>query len=267
MIKKITWPIVMTLFLFILSCDLSDLMNPSESVNNAAYSASASFSYDFAQDHKNQVVINAINSTITLAGRSDLSSIKIWGERIVKSESEADAAHNLEKLETIITNAANELIIETKQPSDSDGREYLVNYHLTIPATWNASIKIINGTVDIDSLSGDIGLQMVNGEIQLQEISGNLSTKLTNGKVDCKMRLPQNGACQITAINAEIQLLIPQNTSAHFAVGVINGSVSVSNLNIQNVQQEFNFVNGTLGTGQGTIKVEAINGAISVRGY
>jgi len=267
MIKKIAVLIIMMLYLIIMSCGLSEVMNPSDEVNNTLYSASESFVYEFPKNNQNQVFIHAINGQIIITGSSNISVIKIWGERIVKSESEEDAALSLEKLEAKATNTENVIYIETKQPSDTNGREFLVNYNLIVPSATDAAIELVNGSIIIDSLSGDINLEAVNGNIQLQETSGNLEINLTNGKVDCKMRLPERGSCGITTINAEIQLLIPKNTSANFAAGVINGIVSVSNLTIQNMQNALNFVNGTLGNGNGTIRLEAINGVISASGY
>ena len=108
---------------------------------------------------------------------------------------------------------------------------------------------------------------MVNGDIQLEEINGNLDINLTNGEVKSKMILPQNGTCEITAVNAKITLNIPQNTSANFAAGVLNGTVSVTNLTLQDLQSANNFVNGLLGDGNGTIKLEAVNGVINASGY
>ena len=89
---------------------------------------------------------------------------------------------------------------------------------------------------------------MVN--IQLQELNGNVDVQLTNGKIYSKQTLPEQGVCKMTAVNAQIQLYISENTSANFAAGVTNGTVSVSNLNLQNLQSARNFVNGVLGRGR-----------------
>ena len=101
----------------------------------------------------------------------------------------------------------------------------------------------------------------------MEEINGNLDINLTNGEVSCNMMLPENGSCEITSINAKITLQIPQNTSADFAAGVLNGTVSVTNLDLQNLQSTNNFVNGLLGDGNGTIKLEAVNGVINASGF
>jgi len=254
-------------FIFQMSCTSIDISNPSDDAHNTKYSASESFSYEFVVENQDNASINAINSTINFVGYENILTAKIWGERIVKSESKSDAESHLEKLKVSVNSTNDNIYIETKQPGESNGREYLVNYYMSVPNDWDVSIDIINGIVNIDSVNGDIVIDMVNGEIQLEEIKGNLDVNLTNGEVNCKMILPQNGTCEITSINAKINFYIPQNTSANFAAGVLNGTVSVTNLNLQNLQSANNFVNGLLGDGKGTIKLEAVNGVINASGY
>jgi hypothetical protein len=253
--------------IFLTSCTTLDINNSSSDVSNRDYSASESFSYEFAVKNQSQVFIDAINSTINVVSTKNISKAKIWGERIVKSDSEADATSHLKKLEAIVTDTDNAIYLETNQPSESNGRDYLVNYNLSIPSDWNVEIKIINGVVEIDSSNSDLEIEMINGDIRLNEIDGNLDIHLTNGKVDCKMTLPEAGKCEITSVNAEIQLAIPKITSANFAAGVVNGIVKVSSLDFQNLQSANNFVNGMLGNGDGTIRLEAVNGLIDASGF
>jgi len=253
--------------IFLTSCTTFDINNSSNDVSNRDYSASESFSYEFAVKNQSQVFIDAINSTINIVSNNNISKAKVWGERIVKSDSEADATSHLKKLEAIVTDTDAAIYAETNQPSDSNGRDYLVNYNLSIPSDWDVDIKIINGVVEIDSSNSNVEIGMINGDIRLKEINGNLDIQLTNGKVSCKMTLPEQGKCEIKSVNAEIQLEIPKNTSADFAAGVVNGIVKVSSLDLQNLQSANNFVNGTLGSGDGTIKLEAVNGTIDASGY
>jgi len=256
--------LILILVVAFMSCHITDF---SDDVNSTNFSASDSFSYDIAVKKQSRVVINAINGQIEIVGRQNISTVKIWGERIVKSETEDDAAEHLKKLEVHVSDSNDGIFIQTEQPSNSNGRNYLVNYNLIIPVDWNVSIDHVNGTIKIDSLNGDISIDLVNGDIQLQEVNGNVDVQLTNGKIYSKQTLPEQGMCKMTAVNAQIQLYIPENTSANFAAGVTNGTVSVTNLNVQNLQSAHNFVNGVLGSGQGTIRLEAVNGTISASGY
>jgi len=258
---------VFVLIIFILSCSVVNITDSSDDVNNTNYSASESFSYEFAIKSQNKIYIDAVNGTIDIVGINNSSTTKVWGEKIVKSDNESDAALHLKNLKTSVSETDDGIYLETTQPSDTNGREYLVNYYLSIPAECAVSAKIINGVLKIDSLNSDIAVEMTNGEIQLEEINGNLDILLTNGKVFCQMILPETGNCEITSVNAEMQLQIPKNTSANFAAGVVNGIVNVTNLDFQNLQSANNFVNGMLGNGNGIIRLEAVNGVVSASGY
>ncbi len=157
--KKIKTTIIVFAFFYLISlmsCTTIDISNSSDDVNNTNYTATESFSYEFVVENQDKVYIDAINSTITIVGYENIPRAKIWGEKIVKSESESDAVSQLEKLKVLVNSTNDNIYIETKQPNESNGREYLVNYFLSVSKDWDVSIGIVNGVVNVDSLNGDI---------------------------------------------------------------------------------------------------------------
>ena len=225
-ITKDTILAILILTTFSFYCVDVNLTDTPIEIDNTNFSAKESFSYEFAVDKQEEFFIDAVNGTINIIGYENISDAKIWGERIVKSESESDAAAHLENLKVTVNNTIDNIYIQTKQPNESNGREYLVNYNLSVPKNWDVSINLVNGVVTIDSLNGDINLSLVNGDINLTAINGNSDVNITNGEVYSIMSLPENGVCEITAVNATIELQIPKTTSANFAAGVLNGIVA-----------------------------------------
>ena len=265
---KIAYPGIHFLMLFfILSHTSCLIIDPIDDVSNTNFKASESFCFDIAVKNQHRIVIDAINGAITVKGKAGMSSAKISGQRIVESESYADAEAHLHQVEVIISDSNDEIQVETKQPAVTYGRQYQVIYYISIPDYWDIEIESVNGLVRIDSLNADIHLEVVNGDVVLNEIFGNIATGITNGQLNAKVTVPHQGFCKIDMVNGQIQLGIPKTTSAEFLAKVTNGIVGVSNLVLNNMVSSRNLVSGVLGNGQGTIKVETVNGTISVIGF
>jgi len=90
---------------------------------------------------------------------------------------------------------------------------------------------------------------------------------LVNGELDAKVTLPSNGTIKFTVVNGAINLTIPTNTSAQFLAQATNGSISLSNLGLQKVIRSPNPLEGTLGTGDGTVELKIVDGNVNVSGF
>ncbi len=89
---------------------------------------------------------------------------------------------------------------------------------------------------------------------------------LFNGTIDGEVTLPSDGEIKFDTFNGAINLSIPVSTSAHFFASVVNGSINITNLDLD-VLQSPNPLEGTLGAGAGMITLEVDNGDINVSGF
>src|SRR5574342_916190 len=137
------------------SCNVR-VTEPNDRVANTNYSATESFSFDIAVKNQTRLELGAINGPVDVVGVPNATTARIWGERRVESESEADAKARLNDLEVRVTDSQNEISVQTLQPDDTHGRNYKVVYHLRIPQTWKLSLGHVNGIVAIDSLNNDV---------------------------------------------------------------------------------------------------------------
>lgn len=265
--RKIVLPIYIINVILVLSLSSCLVVDPIDHVSDTDFSARAPFSFEIPVKNQQRIEIEGINGSITITGKSGISTAQIWGEKIVASDSYEDAEAHLQYLEVQISDKTEKISVETNQPTVTYGRCYQVSYHAIIPDDWDVVIENVNGKVMIDSLNGNVIVGLVNGDVVLTEISGNVTVGVTNGTVYGKINLPANGICTINTVNGQIQLSIPQTTSAQLAAKVTNGTVTVSNLSLNNMVSSRNSVSGVLGSGNGTIKVESVNGTILVSGF
>ena len=274
--------VVGLLMLFATSC----VIEPNNgNVNNTRYFASENFSNQIQVTTQHYLDLRGINGTVEIIGTDFSDIVDIWGERRVESDSKADAEVNLQRLSVEITVNEDGVVVETRQPDETHGRNFIVNYHLRIPRNWlvyaeningNTTVETIdnavevgltNGNLDVNSINGDVSAALVNGNLNLQEISGNVLGALVNGNIYGKVYLPLMGTCKLNAVNGNVALSIPQTTSAHFSSRVSNGGISLANLTLQNATTTPTSLSGVLGSGNGSIDLQTVNGSIIVTGF
>lgn len=243
------------------------IIDPDEDVTNTNHSASEPFSYEVTVKNQNQFVLEGINGEVEVIGVEKVASAQITGERIVRSDSDEDANACLNELEVRLIESSDEIYVKTVQPKESHGRQYIVNYHITIPNDWNVTIGHVNGNIEIKNFADDVSVGSVNGNVELEAIAGSVSVGLTNGNIKAEVVLPLQGKCSLCTVNGLIGVEIPKNTSAEFSASVINGTVSVNGLTLTNMQTSRQSTSGILGTGQGNITLVTVNGTINVSGY
>lgn len=232
-----------------IACDGDSPTAPDGDMSDTNFTAEESFSFESGITTQTRLRVQGINGGITITGSPDTNAVSTTGVRRVGSDSVADAQTNLARLEVRVTSLTDEILVETIQPEQTGGRNYNVDYTITIPQGLNVSVTHVNGNV------------------ALNEIVGNATVELTNGPIDGQVTLPRDGTIDLSTTNGNIDLRIPQSTNAEFSANVTNGSISTSDLVLANQVSSGNSLQGTLGDGRGTISLRTVNGNISVTGF
>jgi hypothetical protein len=225
------------------------------------------FSFDVVPTSQTSFRLDAISGTITVTGTPGATSISITGERRVQANTLAEATTELAKLKVIVDDSSpTEVVVETVQPQISGGRNYIVNYTITLPPDLDVNIVNIGDTT-VRALKADCTITGVAGRIQADAIEGNTSLTLITGDITAQVTVPPAGQIDMGVITGSIDLQIPQTTSAQFDATVGIGSITVTNLVLTNETITPGSHTGTLGGGSGTISLNAGNGTIAVRGF
>jgi DUF4097 and DUF4098 domain-containing protein YvlB len=247
------------------SCD-DGVFYTNDEVNNTNFAYSEPFSYEIQITDQMRIDMQTINGSITLQAIENQDVLKISGERRVESESIDDARENLYRLQVEIIEGSEEIYITTKQPEQNQGRNYKVTYIVELPQDWDVNLNQVNGNIEINNLQGDASVELVNGNVILNHIYGCTAANLVNGIINAQLTIPTPGYCHLHSVNGQIMLSIPDTTSAQFRATVVNGSVGVNNLILQDLQSTKKEVRGKLGEGEGTIDLQLVNGTIVVSG-
>jgi DUF4097 and DUF4098 domain-containing protein YvlB len=251
---------------FWLHCEDTTPFDVDIDANNTDSVVSDSFSYQIEVDARNQLRLEGINGEVTVRGVEAATTVKIEGERRVGSETIADATAHLAYLQVKIEEKMNEIAVETRQPSNSHGRSYVVDYSITVPRTFKVRINNVNGTISVSSIKNDVGVENVNGGIVLSDINSNATAHLVNGQISGFIILPLNGTVDMNLVNGNIDLDIPKETSAEFTADVTNGQIRVSNMDLHDIIQTPRSFKGICGEGRGDVSLRTVNGNIGIVG-
>jgi hypothetical protein len=236
-------------------------------VSNTHFSATETFFYKLTVINHSKLRLKGINGNVTIIGGSGTDSVIISGEKRVASESTRDAEIHLQELVVNMQDLTNEIYVKTIQPQETYGRDYEVNYTIYVPNYFEISTDIVNGRVQIENINNLVTVNNVNGTTTLNNIYGSTYVGMVNGQIKSNQTLPLNGTINLITVNGNIMLDIPRNTSADLSADLTNGNVTSSNLDIRNPVIFPKSIHGTLGSGQGKIKLSAVNGNISISGF
>jgi hypothetical protein len=194
--------------------------------------------------------LEAENGEIAITGQLDATSVMVTAElRVGSHESREDAEERLEQLDVLVTDLSDEILVQTQQPEDTEGRQYVVEYTITVPSHL------------------EVDVNQVNGAIRVEDTANSVFVNATNGNLDSTVRLPPNGEIRLSIVNGNLDLSIPTSTSAELSASVGNGTITWDNLDLMDAVQTNQSLTGTLGDGAGVIRLETTNGSIDVIGF
>lgn len=231
------------------------------------YEASAAFDFGYPVTTQTQFILSAVSGSVDIVGVPNLDSVYIEGiRRIVSGTSQADADHRLSALQVSTSSSGNQISVETDQPQNTEGRQYLVEYEIRMPANMLIDVFQVAGTIEISSTHNSVTLENVAGAVNLYDVTGDLAAHVASGAISVSCELQTGGSVNLVTVAGSISLIIPTSTSASFQANTAAGIVTVNNLVLSNPVILTNSVTGILGGGDGTINLQATAGDIDVTG-
>ena len=124
------------------------------------------------------------------------------------------AERYLDDLQVEVEDRGDEIVIRTIQPDHNQGRNYVVEYTITLPVDLKVAAGLVNGNLTVETIDNVVSVHTVNGNVNLREITGNATVELINGNIDSEVFLPLDGTIDLATTNGNITLSIPHATSA-----------------------------------------------------
>ncbi len=222
--------------------------------------------------------------SISPTGRVSLENInggvkiKVWDRPAVQVDA-VKRAYRKERLAEakIEVNATEENIrIRTEYPDEnqtfrSDERRYenpaTIDYSLTVPRkAVLESIELVNGSIDIDGVEGNVKASSINGRVTARGLMGEAKLSTINGPLEATFtQLVESQPISLGSVNGNVTLIIPSNANAAIRAGTVHGGIS-SDFSIPVKHGEYvgHSMDGQIGTGGPRIKLGNVNGSIRI---
>jgi len=204
--------------------------------------------------------------------------IAAWDRPEVKVDAVKSAwsKERLDEARIQVDATADRVSIRTEYPSHDrtfsygDHREHnnpaRVEYTLTVPRQANLdAIKLVNGRLDIQGVSGEIRASSVNGRLEVRDIQARAHLSSVNGELDVRVdQLPASGM-KLSSVNGRLHVVLPSDTNAQLEASTVSGHISNEfGLHVANHQYVGHSLRGQLGSGGAQVELSNVNGAIEI---
>jgi hypothetical protein len=220
--------------------------------------------------------------TLTPDGRVALENINgpvhisTWDRNEVKVDAikYADEKDRLEDAKIEIDSGKEYLSIRTKYRDHdltfnwgSHHNPPSVEYTLTVPRAIRLDeIKLINGSLDVTGLSGEVHASCINGSLEAHNLSGRAELSTINGHLDAKFDQLPGSSIELNSVNGSLELTIPSDAKAEIEAETVSGGIENDfGLHVNHHRYVGHDLRGELGSGGARIKLANVNGRIAIR--
>jgi len=143
--------------------------------------------------------------------------------------------------------------------------EVEMRYLVKVPAGARLTVDDVNGNVTVTGVDVDAKIATVNGDV-IFDGTGALSLETVNGKIIGTFRRASwEGTMDIQTVNGSVELTFPSDLNADISGETVNGGVdSDFRITVEKGWGPKSFT-GRIGSGGRRIKIETVNGGITLR--
>jgi DUF4097 and DUF4098 domain-containing protein YvlB len=215
---------------------------------------------------------------VSLANINGGVQIKVWDRPALQLDAikKAYRKERLAEAQIEVTATEENIRIKTEYPNEnqyfrSDERRYdnpaTVEYSLTVPRkAVLESIELVNGSLDIDGVEGNVKASSINGKVNARGLLGEAKLSTINGPLFATFtQLDESKSITLNSVNGHLTLVIPSDSNASIRAGTVHGGISNDfGLQVRHGEYVGHNLDGQIGNGGPRIKLDNVNGAIKI---
>ncbi len=216
-----------------------------------------------------RVEIENINGPVHITAW-DRDEVKVDAIKSARSQQRLDEARIEVRAEQ------NDLSIRTEYPDhdhtfnfggDDHDNPASVEYTITVPRQARLDeIKLVNGRLDVQDVTGEVHASCVNGRIQAHNLQGAVHMNTVNGELEASFEQLPPSAVRLSSVNGRLRVTLPSDAKAEVKATTVSGSISNEfGLPVTRHQYVGHSLHGQLGGGGTMVKLSTVNGAIEIR--
>jgi len=221
--------------------------------------------------------------SITPNGRVSVSNVngsivvEAWARNEVRLEATkiADTREALSDVEIKVDSRADSFSVEAdyggwklaRDKGWKNHRKLEVQFRLWVPRTAVLDqIGTVNGSVSVSNMTNITKVSAVNGEVKATNLRGMASLETVNGTVEADFdRLDTGSKISLETVNGRVNLVIPSDANATIKAESLNGIITNDfGLPIRKGKYVGRDMYGRVGSGDVQIRLESVNGGLSV---
>jgi DUF4097 and DUF4098 domain-containing protein YvlB len=185
---------------------------------------------------------------------------------LVEAIKHASSRKGLDDARVVVEPSEGSLSIHTLYAGNEVGRPASVEYRITVPRSASLDeVKLVNGGLSIDGVTGSVKATAVNGAIHAQRLAGRAELATVNGALDADFRQVSHArSISLSSVNGPIRLSIPcgarVSVSAHNRSGGIDSKIGKVSR-----EQDGQRLHSQANRGGAQIHLENVNGGISIK--
>jgi len=232
-------------------------------------------------------VVEEFHQTYALTpdGRVDLENINgpahisTWDRNEVKVDAikSAGSKERLDEARIEIDSGKDYLSIRTKyrghnmtfndDDNDWHWNPASVEYTLTVPRGAHLDeIKLINGSLDVTGVSGEVRASCINGKLEAKDLAGRARLSTINGRLDAQFTLLEGSSLELNSVNGPVELTIPSDAKAEIEANTVSGRIDNDfGLHVNHHRIVGHDLRGELAGGGTRIELKNVSGRIEIR--
>jgi DUF4097 and DUF4098 domain-containing protein YvlB len=226
--------------------------------------ANAQVTEDFHQtvslSSTGRVSLENVNGNVTITG---------WERNEVQIDAvkKANSQEKLNEARIEVEGSGDHVAIRTRYPEGrNNNNPASVHYELHVPRTARLdNISLVNGSLTVSQVSGDIKASLVNGKTTVHDLSGRAEISAVNGAINAYYQSLSNvSEIRLKSVNGAINLGLGPSPNADVSVSTVNGGIT-TDFPLQ-VQGKFmgRHLDGKLGNGGTRIEISNVNGSVRI---
>ena len=201
-----------------------------------------------------------------------------WDRDEVKVDAVKSAwtKERLDEVRIEISTEPNDLSIRTEYPGhdhtfnfhdDERGNPASVEYTITVPRQARLDeIKLVNGRLDVQDVTGEVHASCVNGRIQAHNLQGAVQLETVNGELEASVDQLPSSELKLSSVNGRLRVTLPSDARAELKASTVSGNISDEfGLPVTRHQFVGRSLHGQLGGGGTLVRLSNVNGEIEIR--
>jgi len=214
-----------------------------------------------------RVSLENINGDVKITG---------WDRNEVKLDAvkSADEKEKLAKIEIRVDAQPDSIHIRTKYVDCENhgcNNPGSVEYTLMVPRGARLdAVKLINGTLNLDQISGEVNASSINGRVNGTNLGGRIELSTINGEVNATLtpaRVKSVAPVSLHSVNGRVEVTIPSDSSAELSAHTVNGSIR-NDFDLPVSHPRYgpgSRMEGRLADGGTKFELRTVNGSIAIR--